>query len=80
LYFFDEGENFKGVHTERDPFIEQIESSNNITIGDIAIILGEVRGPLKIWQISYPDGIEIKPEYLEKYYPDKKIQYAAGFV
>ena len=34
------------------------------------IMYGDIQGPIKIWKIKYPAGIEKKEEYLQTGYPE----------
>ncbi len=36
----------------------------------IAIFQGQIIGPLKIWKVSYPDSIKVRPEYLNTTGPE----------
>ena len=36
----------------------------------LALYNGRLIGPMKIWEIKYPEGIEFKEEYLSIDYPD----------
>jgi hypothetical protein len=39
----------------------------------LSIYSGRLIGPLKIWKINYPEGIEKNPVYLEKEVPDEAV-------
>lgn len=71
LYFFDEGKNFKLIHTQSDPIVEIIRNQG-IQIGDF-VYYGEVRGPIKIWEINYPSGMKVNEEYLLTNYPNPEL-------
>jgi len=68
LYLFGEGKNFKLAHKEDDVIIEDLKKQNAI-FGDF-VYFGGIRGPIKIWQINYPEDIERREEYLSRKYPE----------
>jgi len=78
-YLFGEESNyFKLAHSEKSLFIDSLESQN-IEIGDFVYDSYRgfgFQGPIKIWEISYPGNIEKNPEFLEKNYPDIRINLA----
>ncbi|MBU3940421.1 MAG: glycosyltransferase family 39 protein [Nanoarchaeota archaeon] len=39
----------------------------------LALLGGSLIGPLKIWELDYPDRINVKPEYLETEYPREEL-------
>lgn len=68
-YLFDEeSEYYKLVHSEEDIIVEQIKEQNPDFDSDFLNYQG-LRGPIKIWEISYPEDIEFKEEYVSTYYP-----------
>ena len=69
LYLYEkENKFFKLVHVEDDFIVSNLKSQGaNI---DSIIYFNGMRGPIKIWEINYPDDIEIKEEYLETTYPE----------
>ncbi|MDP4039333.1 MAG: STT3 domain-containing protein [Candidatus Pacearchaeota archaeon] len=68
LYFYGEEISFKNVHTESDFLISDLREQG-LQIGDFAYFRG-FRGPIKIWEINYPENIDFKEEYLETKYPE----------
>ncbi|MBU0467061.1 MAG: hypothetical protein KJ718_01500 [Nanoarchaeota archaeon] len=70
LYLYKEEGAFKLVHSEDDFFVSQIKSQNPGFNSDIMYYQG-VRGPIRIWEINYPDSIKLKEEYLNNHYPDE---------
>jgi asparagine N-glycosylation enzyme membrane subunit Stt3 len=68
LYLFNEtSDYFKLVHTEDDLFIDSLKSQG-INPGDFVYYQG-LRGPIKIWGISYPADIKLNQTYLDTEYP-----------
>ncbi|MCU0642501.1 MAG: hypothetical protein MUF61_02905 [archaeon] len=65
---------FKLAHTEDDFLVKQLKSSN-ATTSDF-VYYGGLRGPIKIWEISYPKDIKANSAFLEKAYPDERLQIA----
>ena len=75
LYLFDkDSDNFKLAHMETDIIVEEIRQQVP-NIGEFIQYQG-FRGPIKIWEISYPANIESKPEYLERKFPNKELKLA----
>lgn len=76
LYLFDSGERFKLVHSEDSYFLKEIKKQNPslINLQDIVLLNGELKGPIKIWKIEYPSGLEDKEIYLQTKYPDPKLK------
>jgi len=68
LYLLDDSfENYdtvKLVHSEEDPLIVSL-NSQGANIKDF-VYFGGFRGPIKIWEVSYPDNILEKEEFLKK--------------
>jgi dolichyl-diphosphooligosaccharide--protein glycosyltransferase len=84
LYLFDETEakanetkNFELVHSEQDLVVEQLRNNYNLTIPDF-IVYGDLKGPIKIWKINYPDNIQENPEYMNITFPKKELYLPRG--
>ncbi len=68
LYLFNEKSDFfKLVHTEEDLFIESI-NTQGANVGNFVYYQG-FRGPIKIWEVSYPGDITLNQSYLNTEYP-----------
>lgn len=68
LYLYREDDpNFKLVHSEDDALVSFIKSQNPQS-EDIVLFDG-IRGPIRIWEINYPEDIELKQKYLDTRYP-----------
>jgi len=66
LYLFDqEGEYFKIAYNDKESM-------------PLAIYNGRVIGPLKIWNISYPDDLEVPEKYLVDKLPDPNVENLEG--
>ncbi|MEK6928710.1 MAG: STT3 domain-containing protein [Nanoarchaeota archaeon] len=77
IYLYGEEEHFNLVHTEDDYLIKQLRSQySNITSFVYSDLpnYGGFKGPIKIWEINYPDGIEINKEYLKTVYPNEALR------
>ncbi len=62
LFLFDEeNEFFKKVYDDS-------------SMRPLAVFQGRLVGPLKIWELSYPDDLEIPPEYYGETLPDPRVQ------
>ncbi len=73
LYLLNEGKNFDLVHNEPDTILQDIEKQFDVEINDIALYKGNLLGPIKIWEINYPAGIEINQEYLKTTFPNEQL-------
>lgn len=72
LYLYNEKDAyFELVHSEDDFVVAQLKQSN-ATTADILYYQG-VRGPIRIWEINYPDGMKVNPEYISTQYPDTRL-------
>ena len=72
LYLFDQNSNyFKLVHTE-DNLIVQNLKDQGAQVGNF-VYFNDFLGPIKIWEISYPNNIEVKPEYLVTDFPNPEV-------
>ncbi|MBI5872174.1 hypothetical protein HZB88_03755, partial [archaeon] len=69
LFIFNEGEYFSLAHSEDDFVVADLKSRGAVPEWQDFVLYGGLRGPIKIWEVKYPDGIQIKPEYLETAYP-----------
>jgi asparagine N-glycosylation enzyme membrane subunit Stt3 len=72
LYLFDKSQNFKLKLNQSSLLVESIRGMGyNIT--DIVYYGGQINGPIKIWEIDYPEDTKINPEYLLKDYPNQNL-------
>ncbi len=55
---------FKLALNQQHPLLEDISGQTNIPIDNVAMYNGRLFGPLKIWEIDYPENITERPEYL----------------
>ena len=66
LYLLDDAfGNYKGIsiaHKENDALVQNIENQG-MSVGDF-IYYGGFRGPIKIWEIDYPEGTLAREEFL----------------
>ncbi len=70
LYLYNENNpNFKLVHSEDDFVVAQLKAQTGAK--DDFVLYGGVRGPIRIWEINYPTGIEANPKYLEVLPPEE---------
>lgn len=71
LYLYKEDNPyFKLAHSQDDFIVEQIKQQNPNFDSDL-LLYGGLRGPIRIWEISYPEDIKFKEEYLSKEYPSE---------
>ena len=59
---FDQYKTVKLAHSEPDPTIDSL-NKQGANLGDFAYING-LRGPIKIWEVNYPENILDKEEFL----------------
>jgi len=77
LYLFNEKSNyFKLVHSENNLFINNL-IQQGADIGDFIYYQG-LQGPIKIWEISYPNNMELNTVYLETTIPSELDQVIEG--
>jgi len=70
----EDNPSFKLVHTEDDFIISLIKQQNKNFTDDFIVYGGNVRGPIRIWEISYPDNIEFNPEFIRTDYPSEALK------
>ncbi len=76
LYLFgEEGDYIKLSHTE-DDYIIKILKSQGYDYGDFIDYSGSFRGPIKIWNVTYPKDIAYNPEYVQIDYPNPNVTIA----
>jgi len=64
LYLFNQqNSNFKLVHSEPALYVDMLNNYYNLSIGDF-LFVGDILGPIKIWEVSYPEDIEYHEEYI----------------
>jgi len=72
LYLFNQSSNyFKLVHSQ-DGYIVNSLKNQGVQIKDFVYYNG-FQGPIKIWEISYPEDIEYHEEYLDINFPKKEL-------
>jgi hypothetical protein len=75
LYLFnEEPKGFELVHAEEDYVVGMLKAQG-LNVTDF-VVYGNIKGPIKIWEISYPENISIVPEWLETNYPSEDIKIA----
>ncbi len=75
LYLFgQENEYFKLAHQESSYVVDSLRSQG-VYAGEFLYYQG-VQGPIKIWGVSYPDDIELNPEFLRRDFPDPRFAEA----
>jgi len=75
LYLFNQSSDyFKLVHSQ-DGYIVDSLKNQGVNIKDFVYYNG-FQGPIKIWEVSYPENIEYYEEYLEINFPNQEINLA----
>ncbi|MBX4196789.1 hypothetical protein KW805_04340 [Candidatus Pacearchaeota archaeon] len=75
LYLYNENNpSFTLAHSEDDALVAYLKSQN-ANIGDFVDYQG-LRGPIRIWEIHYPQGMVVNESYLRTTYPDTSVQQA----
>jgi len=60
-----DNEYVKLAHSEDDLFVSQIKAQGYLQSNeDFVYAGGGIRGPIKIWKITYPENITARPEFL----------------
>jgi len=65
LYLLEEEKNFELVHVEPDAIVENLKNQG-IDIKNFVYFQG-VRGPIKIWEVNYPENYTIDPDLYKLY-------------
>lgn len=71
-FLFEEEGSFKLVHTQPHVFTEDLRNQG-FQVDDFSYFQGNFLGPIKIWEIEYPEYIEENPAFLETQYPDARL-------
>jgi asparagine N-glycosylation enzyme membrane subunit Stt3 len=75
LYLYNEkSDYFELAHSEDSLVVESLKNQG-IELNDFIYYQG-FQGPIKIWEISYPENIESNPDYLLMDYPNQEIAMA----
>jgi len=75
LYLYKESNsNFILVNSEEDFLVSQIKSQG-LSDSDF-VYYGGIRGPIRIWEIKYPESVKVNPEYLEVNFPNPELNIA----
>ena len=65
---------FTLAHSEDDVVVQQLKSAGLLGPEEDFVIYQGVRGPLRIWEVHYPENIKTNPAYLETSYPDERLR------
>lgn len=79
LYLYNEANpNFKLVHSEPDQIVSSLRSQGALAENEDFVYYpgADLRGPIKIWEINYPSGMQINQTYLQTSYPNPNLQIA----
>ena len=69
-YLFGEEGNFKLVHSESSEVVSLLRAQG-MDVNDYIYFQGNFFGPIKIWEVEYPNDIELNEDYLKTSYPDE---------
>lgn len=72
----EDSEYFKLVHSEDDFIVTNLKNQNAISQDEDFVQYQGLRGPIRIWEISYPENIKSNHEYLLTHYPNPKLSIA----
>lgn len=73
LYLYQEdNSNFELVHSEDDFLVTQIKAQNPNFQGDMIQYQG-FRGPIRIWEVNYPEDIAYREEFISTEYPEELL-------
>jgi asparagine N-glycosylation enzyme membrane subunit Stt3 len=70
----EDSPNFKLVHSQDALLVAQLKQQYGFD--EDFIIYGDLLGPIRIWEIKYPDGMKVNPEYIRTTYPDVRLSIA----
>lgn len=71
LYLYNQLDaNFPLAHSEDDYIVQQLKSAHLLAPNEDFVIYQGLRGPIRIWEIKYPDDVQANPQYLSKEYPE----------
>jgi asparagine N-glycosylation enzyme membrane subunit Stt3 len=77
LYLENENNaNFKLIHSEDDYIVSLLKQQGALNADEDFVFYNEFRGPLKIWEVSYPSDIKANPLFLQTNYPDPNLARA----
>ncbi len=70
LYLYNEPqEGFRLMHSEDNLIVKALKESGATQIHDFIYYQG-VQGPIKIWEVVYPEGMQVNPLYLRETFPE----------
>jgi asparagine N-glycosylation enzyme membrane subunit Stt3 len=75
MYLFGEESNYFKLEYSEDDYVISALKSQGYNLGDFIEYSG-FRGPIKIWNISYPKEIKYNLEYLQTDYPNINVKIA----
>lgn len=71
LYLYNEDNSyFKLAHSEDDVVVKQTKAQG---IDSDFVYYGGLRGPIRIWEVDYPAGMEVNPEYVQKQFVNPEL-------
>ena len=56
-------EKLRLIYSGQDGLVASL-NAQGANVGDFVFVGGGIRGPIKIWEVSYPEGTEIREEFL----------------
>ena len=72
LYLYDEPQaGFKLVHSEDGFFVKALKE-RGAQIDDFVFYQG-VQGPIKIWEVNYPENMAVNQTYLQRSFPEGQL-------
>lgn len=73
LYLYGQNDTyFKEAHVQDDFIVESLKSQGVKDVDHFIYYQG-VRGPIKIWEVTYPPGIQFKKEFIATTYPKQDL-------
>ncbi|MBI2449866.1 hypothetical protein HYV49_06265 [Candidatus Pacearchaeota archaeon] len=74
LFLFNQPiEGFSLVHVQSNAIVENLRAQGADT-GEF-VFFGDVQGPIKIWEINYPNDIKLNPEFLRTDFPIRELEF-----
>ncbi|MCW8965861.1 MAG: hypothetical protein OQK82_04120 [Candidatus Pacearchaeota archaeon] len=75
LYLYNENSNYFTLAHSEDSLVIESLANQGIDVGEFIYYNG-FYGPIKIWDITYPQEIEVRSEFLETDYPSAELRDA----
>jgi len=72
LYLFNQSSDYFKLANVQDSFVIENLKNQGMDLGHFVYYQG-FQGPIKIWEITYPENIELNQSYLEINFPSSEL-------